>query len=75
MSSSQLDLGSFFNPTSIAVVGVSRKSDSFGGGMFLRRYRDAGFSGTLYPIHPEADEINGLRAYPNLSSLPRCPSW
>lgn len=73
MSSCQLDLGAFFNPTSIAVVGVSRKSDSFGGGMFLRRYRDAGFSGTLYPIHPEADEINGLRAYPNLSSLPEVP--
>lgn len=73
MSSNEVDLGTFFNPGSVAVVGVSRKSGSFGGGLFLRKYREAGFKGTLYPIHPEADEIDGLRAHPNLSSLPEVP--
>ena len=39
----------------------------------MRRYREAGFKGALYPIHPEADEIEGIRACPNLSSLPEVP--
>jgi acyl-CoA synthetase (NDP forming) len=73
MSSNQADLGNFFNPGSIAIVGVSSKADAFGGGMFMRRFRDAGFGGALYPIHPKADEIEGLRAHPNLSSLPEVP--
>ena len=73
MSSNQADLETFFNPASVAVVGVSRQSGSFGGGLFLRRYREAGFGGALYPIHPEADEIDGLKAYPSLSSLPEAP--
>ena len=73
MGSNQADLGNFFNPGSIAIVGVSSKADAFGGGMFLRRFRDASFGGALYPIHPKADEIEGFRAYPNLSSLPEVP--
>jgi len=43
---------------------------SFGGISFLRKLQEAGFPGTLYPINPKATEIRGLRAYPNLSSLP-----
>jgi acyl-CoA synthetase (NDP forming) len=73
MSSSGADLGTFFSPASIAVVGVSRKVGAFGGALFLRRYREAGFKGALYPIHPEAGELDGLRAYPSLSSLPEVP--
>jgi len=73
MSANQAELGTFFNPGSVAVVGVSRKSGAFGGALFLRRYRESGFRGALYPIHPEADEIDGLRAYPSLSSLPEVP--
>lgn len=73
MSSSEVDLGTFFNPGSVAVVGVSRRTGAFGGALFLRQYRAAGFKGTLYPIHPEADEIDGLRAYPSLSALPEVP--
>jgi acyl-CoA synthetase (NDP forming) len=73
MSSNQADLGTFFDPGSVAVVGVSKKAGSFGGALFLRRYRDAGFGGRLYPIHPEGGEIEGFKAYPNLSSLPEVP--
>jgi acyl-CoA synthetase (NDP forming) len=73
MSSSGVDLGTFFNPASVAVVGVSRKVGAFGGALFLRKYRESGFKGALYPIHPEAGEIDGVRAYPSLSSLPEVP--
>jgi acyl-CoA synthetase (NDP forming) len=67
------DLAVFFNPKSIALVGVSSGPSSFGGASFLHRFIEAGFSGTIYPINPRAPEIMGLKAWPNLSSLPRRP--
>jgi len=39
----------------------------------LQKLQEAGFLGPLYPINPEATEIRGLQAYPNLSSLPVVP--
>ncbi len=69
--SSDLDL--FFKPTHIAIVGVARSGFSFGGMSFLQKLQEANFPGTLYPINPKATEIQGLRAYPNLSSLPVVP--
>jgi acyl-CoA synthetase (NDP forming) len=73
MHSSKRDLEGFFNPLSIAVVGVPRQSGGFDGGTFLARFLSFGFPGRLYPINPTADEIQGLRAYPSLSSLPETP--
>ncbi len=39
----------------------------------MQKLQEAGFPGSLYPINPEAAEIRGLRAYPNLSFLPVVP--
>ena len=63
----------FFKPRHIAIVGVARSGFSFGGMSFLQKLQEANFPGTLYPINPNATEIRGLRAYPNLSSLPVVP--
>lgn len=54
-----------FSPTSLAVIGASRS-----GGGFLKRLIDFGFSGPLYPINPQAQEILGLKAYPRLTAVP-----
>lgn len=67
------DLSQFFNPRHIAIVGVPRKDDRFGGGSFLKKFIECGFPGTLYPINPKADEIQGLKAYPDLAALPETP--
>jgi acyl-CoA synthetase (NDP forming) len=67
------ELGGFFKPESIAVIGVSRESMSFGGASFIHHYLNAGYSGRLYPINPKASEILGLKVYPSLSSLPEIP--
>ncbi len=64
------DLTGFFNPRHIAIVGVTRSNFSFGGISFLQKLREASFAGALYPINPKASEINGLKVYPSLSSLP-----
>jgi len=73
MDSEQNVLGQFFSPKSIAIVGVSTGGFRFGGTSFLGKLQEAGFPGALYPINPRAEEIGGLKAYPDLSSLPERP--
>jgi acyl-CoA synthetase (NDP forming) len=67
------DLTQFFNPRSIAIVGVPRKDYRFGGLSFLTKFKEYGFPGKLYPINPKATEILGVKAYPDLFSLPEVP--
>ena len=64
-----------FNPQAIAVVGASRadpeaRRPGSGGGNFIPGLKDLGFRGRIYPVNPNAEEILGLRCYPNLRSLP-----
>jgi len=67
------ELERFFDPKSIAIVGVSKGGFRFGGMSFLRKLQEAGFPGRIYPINPKAKELGGLEAYPDLSSLPEVP--
>lgn len=73
MEVNKSDLGAFFNPGSIAIVGVPTGTYRFGGMSFLEKLLESNFSGNLYPINPKGGEIKGLRAYPDLSSLPEVP--
>ena len=61
-------LDSFFNPASIAVIGASRDTAKIPGTLlaFLRRN---GFPGTLYPVNPNYDEIDGLRCWPSIAAI------
>jgi len=54
---------------SVAVVGAT---SSIRGGYLgiFGSMRHFGYSGRLYPVNPKADEIDGIKAYPNLMSLP-----
>ncbi|HEY9494850.1 MAG TPA: bifunctional GNAT family N-acetyltransferase/acetate--CoA ligase family protein [Intrasporangium sp.] len=56
-------------PERVAIVGASRREDSIGA-LVLRNLIEAGFQGELYPIHREAAEIQGLRAYPTILDAP-----
>ena len=67
------DLTRFFNPKSIAIVGVSKRASSLGGMSYLNYLLDSGFPGRLYPINPQAKKILFLQSYPNLTSLPEMP--
>ncbi|MCF8111294.1 MAG: acetate--CoA ligase family protein [Desulfobacteraceae bacterium] len=57
------------HPRSIAVVGATRTPVGGYPGMFAC-IRNFGFAGSLYPINPNADEIDGIKAYPSLCDLP-----
>jgi len=73
MSLNRTDFEKFFHPTHIAIVGASTGDYKFGGTSFLMKLQEGGYRGKLYPINPKAQEIGGLRAYPDLMSLPEVP--
>ena len=58
-----------FEPRSIAVVGASATRAPLAN-TFIRRMQDYGYPGTIYPVHPKAQTIEGLPAYPSLAALP-----
>jgi acyl-CoA synthetase (NDP forming) len=58
-----------FHPESIAVAGASEDPLSFGH-QFFRHLLDYGYTGQIYPVNPNKESIFGLKAYPNLSSIP-----
>ena len=61
-------LAPLFSFSSVAVVGAS-DSSSYGRGPY-RALVDLGFSGRYYPVNPRRAEVHGLRAYPDVASLP-----
>jgi acyl-CoA synthetase (NDP forming) len=58
-----------FHPQAIAVAGASDDPLSFGH-QFLRHLLDYGYKGQVYPVNPNKESIFGLKAYPNLKSIP-----
>jgi len=63
-----VQLDALFRPESIAIVGLPRGMKT--GKLFLLALKDQAFPGPIYPVHPEADEIDGLKAYPSLVAIP-----
>ena len=59
----------FMEPRSIAIVGVTRSAGA-GTFDFLRAPLDLGFAGKIYPVNPKAEQISGLKAYPNVKVIP-----
>lgn len=62
-------LEALFRPRSIAVVGASSNKQSQGY-EFVQALVEAGFAGAIYPVNPRLEELLGLKAYPNLQSIP-----
>ncbi|HET7399347.1 MAG TPA: GNAT family N-acetyltransferase [Intrasporangium sp.] len=56
-------------PERVALIGASRRQESIGS-LVLSNLVAAGYQGELYPIHPEAGEIQGLRAYRTVCDAP-----
>ncbi len=62
--------GPLFAPKTVAVVGASTRGTALPN-VFIRRIREFGYTGEIYPIHPSAAEIDGLKAYESLGDTPR----
>ena len=64
----QDSINNFFKPESVAVIGSSRIPGKVGHDIVsnLVRYE---FPGRIYPINPKADEMLGLKVYPDILSV------
>ncbi len=62
-------LSSLFSPRSVAVIGASSRMDSVGGVVF-RNMLDSGYQGKLYAVNPNHTEIQGVRTYAGIESIP-----
>lgn len=62
-------LHELFYPTSIAVIGASRRSESVGGSLFLNLLMNS-YQGILYPVNPKAAHVSGVRCYPSIREVP-----
>jgi len=62
-------LKAFFEPDSIAIIGLSRKT---GPGTFnaLENLHSYGYSGRVYPVNPNASKIMGVKAYASINDIP-----
>ncbi len=58
----------FFEPACVAVVGASRERNKIGSEI-LHNLIATGFTGSVVPIHPTAQFIQGLKAYPRVAEV------
>ncbi|MBN2174916.1 MAG: CoA-binding protein [Bacteroidales bacterium] len=57
----------FTSQKNIAVAGVSRNSKKFGNAIF-KELKKKGIQ--VYPVHPNMDEFEGQKCFPDIGSLP-----
>jgi len=63
-------VAAFLKPTSIAVIGASRKRGTIGGELF-HNLLDMGFTGPVFPVNPSASVIQSVPAYPSVLEIPQ----
>lgn len=62
----------FFNPRSIAIVGVSLEEEKLGN-QILKNTLQANFKGSVFPVNKKATvstKLNDLKVYPTLTEIP-----
>ena len=68
-SSTLASLRSILFPRSVAVIGASRQPGSIGN-LLLKCILDNGFTGTVYPVNPNAEAVMSVKAYPSVLDIP-----
>ena len=56
-------------PDAVAVIGASAESGKIGNSV-MKNLINGGYAGKIYPIHPKADEIEGIRVYRSVKDIP-----
>ncbi|MCI0498918.1 MAG: acetate--CoA ligase family protein [Planctomycetales bacterium] len=67
-----MTLDRFFNPQSVAIVGASRQPNKVGYEV-LAGLLKGGYPGKIFPVNPTAEEVQGLKAWPDLKSIGQTP--
>jgi uncharacterized protein len=58
----------FLTHKRVAVTGVSRKPANHGSNVVYQRLKERGYD--VYPVNPNAEEIEGDRCFPDLHAIP-----
>lgn len=66
------NLEPFFNPSSVLIIGVSRKALSFSYTV-LKNLLEIFYQGKLYILNPNASEILGVNSFHSFEDLPEIP--
>jgi len=66
------DLDVFFKPHSVAAIGATDRAGHVGRTM-LWNLISSPFGGTVYPVNSKKSSVLGIKAYPNVRSLPEAP--
>ncbi|MBP2311692.1 bifunctional acetate--CoA ligase family protein/GNAT family N-acetyltransferase [Azospirillum soli] len=66
------NLDHLFKPTSIALIGASRKANPVGA-VVARNLFNAGFDGPIMPVNPTERAVEGVLAYKTVDDLPVTP--
>jgi acyl-CoA synthetase (NDP forming)/GNAT superfamily N-acetyltransferase len=71
-TAARVSVAPFLCPRSIALVGASDTLGSIGA-LLMGNLLTSGFAGPVYPVNPGHHVIQGVPAYPDLSSCPQPP--
>src|SRR6266508_1104331 len=58
-----------FRPASIALIGASRHKGKVGYAI-LRNLLVNEYQGKIFPVNPNADSVQGIKAYPSVEAIP-----
>ena len=64
-----IDVSSMVRPRSVAIIGASAKRVTQGN-VVIANLKDWGYRGAVLPVHPQAVEIDGLKAFNSVAALP-----
>ncbi|MDO8635346.1 MAG: GNAT family N-acetyltransferase [Dehalococcoidia bacterium] len=62
-------LNSILRPKSVAIIGAARHPGTIGH-LLLQCILQNGFSGTVYPVNPNAESVMAVKAYPSILDVP-----
>jgi acetyl coenzyme A synthetase (ADP forming)-like protein len=62
-------LDTIFRPESVALIGASKVAGKVGYSL-LKNIKEGGYTGKIYPVNPTAQEILGIKVYPDIKSIP-----
>ncbi len=67
------ELRPFFEPNAVAIIGATDKKGKVGNVIFenFKMNKERGiFKGSIYPVNPKLDEIEGYKVYKSVAELP-----
>src|SRR5580704_15315424 len=69
LHTSRRPLSAIFLPRSVAVIGATETANSVGR-TILDNLVKGGFAGPIYPVNPKRDTVLGIKAWPNIGTVP-----